>query len=441
MAFRWQVAGIATILAVTVLAACSPEGPHPSVSEQAGSGMVTRDASGAGHVHAARRPAAPLAVTPQQVRLQLEQLLGHHVILTVRLMRGQLNESPDFLEAATAALGKNTHELSALVAGVYGPGGSEEFERLWAKHVSSLYAYSKGLADNDSAAQREAKTELDRYARDYAVFISSATDGEISRAQVTADIDGHIHHLISQIDAYEAGDYATAYRLEREAYAAMFSTGKGLAGAAVSTRPGELPTGFDDPPQQLRSALGRLLGEHSELLVDVTRTVLADGADFEQAAAALDGNSRDIGQAITAAFGSGAASQFGDLWARHVDAVVSFATAVAERDTAGQARARGRLDRWSQDFGRYLATAVEDTDAAATFVAAADQHDEHLLTSITSYASGDYAMAHQITYEGYQHMLGTANSLADAIESGAAKRMPKGGAATGSGGTARDSGR
>jgi hypothetical protein len=441
MAFRSAVRGIAAILVFVVLPGCAQDGARAPVTERAGSGAATRDASGVGHVHAVSQAAVPGAATPQQVRLQLEQLLGQHAILAVRLMRGKLNRSPDFVEAATAALGKNTDELSALVAGAYGPAGGEGFKQLWAQHVSSLFAYSKGLADKDAAAQRNAKTELDRYTRDFGAFVSSATKGELPAAQITAGVKAHIHHLISQVDAYSAGDYAAAYRLEREAYAAMFTTGKGLAGATVSIRPGELPAGFDDPPQQLRSALGRLLGEHSELIVDASRAVIAKGAEFEDAAAALDGNTRDIGQAITAVFGSRAAGQFGDLWATHVDAVVGFATAVAENDTAGQAQARARLDRWTQDFGRYLATAVKDKEAAAAFVAAAHQHDEQLLTSITSYARGDYPTAHQITYEGYQHMFAIAESLADAIESVAAKQLPKGGAATGGGATAGDSGK
>jgi hypothetical protein len=447
MALRLVVREIAAILLVVVLPACGQDDARPSVTERANvteradSVAAMHETAGVGHVHAGARDAVPQAVTPQQVRLQLEQLLGQHAILAVRLMRGKLNRSPDFVEAATAALGKNTDELSVIVASAYGPEGGNGFKQLWAQHVSSLFAYSKGLADKDAAAQRNAKAELDRYTGDFGAFVSSATKGELPAAQVTAGVKTHIHHLISQVDAYGAGDYAAAYRLEREAYAAMFSTGKGLAAATVSARPGELPAGFDDPPQQLRSALGRLLGEHSELIVDATRAVIAKGAEFEQAAAALDGNTRDIGQAMTAVFGPQGAAQFGRLWATHVDAVVRFATAVAESDAAGQAQARARLDRFAQDFGRYLATLVKGKAAAEAFVAAAHQHDQQLLTSIMSYARGDYPTAHQITYEGYQHMFAIAESLADAIEGMAAKQLPKGGAATGGGGTAGDRGR
>jgi len=443
MAFRWHLRKIGALLAFAVILAFFPSGTSLSVSEQEDSVDPPRSvpAEVHGHVHAAPHGVMPRAVTPQEVRLQLEQLLGQHTTLAIRLMRGEINKSPDFVEAATAALGKNTDELAALVAGAYGPEGGAEFKRLWAQHVSSLFKYTKGAADKDTTAQQSAQAELDRYTKDFGTFISTATKGELPAAQVTAGVDSHIDHLIHQIEAYSSGDYATAYRLEREAYAAMFTTGKGLAAATVSSRSGELPAGFDNPPQQLRSALGRLLGEHSELIVDSTRAVLAREGEFEHATAALDGNTRDITQAVTAVFGSGAAGPFADLWGTHVDAVVSFATAVAENDTAGQARARARLDRWSQDFGRFLATGVNNTRAATAFVAAAHHHDQQLMASIEAYAGGDFAKAHQISYEGYQHMFAITESLADAIESGTAKRIPKGGAATGGGGTSGANGR
>ncbi len=378
----------------------------------------------------------PASAPPQQVRFQLEQLLGQHAVLAVRLMRGQLNKSPDFLEAATAALGHNTTELSAVVASSYGTAGGEKFKQLWTQHVSALFAYSKALADKDKTAKQKAMADLDAYTKEYGEFISTATKGELPAEAVTESVNGHIHHLIAQIDAYAAGDYKQAYKLEREAYAAMFSTGKGLAGATVSARPGELPAGFDDPPQQLRSALGQLLGEHSELVVDVTRAALAKSPEFSQAALALDGNTRELGQAINAVFGANAADQFGDLWADHVNAVVAFTTAVVEKDPAGEAKARTSLDQWGDKFGSFLASAVKDKKAATAFVEVAHHHDEQLLTSITSFQDGDYAKAHQITYEGYQFMFAIADNLAKAIESGTAKQMPKGGAATGGGGAA-----
>ena len=433
--------GIAALALLVVLGACSQyvvnNGPSPKPTEHAHEKIQPAAAPKQQQKqHGGQKHAAPVAASPQQVRFQLEQLLGQHAILAVRLMRGEFNKSPDFLEAATSALGLNTTELSAVVSAAYGAEGGEQFKRLWTQHVTSLFAYSKALAAKDTAAQQKALTDLDKYTKEYGAFISAATGGELAQDQVASNVGGHIHHLISQIDAYAKGDYAAAYKLEREAYAGMFTTGKGLAGATVSSQPGELPAGFDDPPQQLRSALGQLLGEHSELVVDVTRAALAKSPEFEQATVALDANTRELGGAIAAVFGSDAATAFGDLWADHVEAVVEFTSAVVEKDAGGQADARAKLDTWGDEFGTFLATAVKDKKAAAAFVEVAHHHDEQLLTSITSFAAGDYSMAHQITYEGYQYMFAIADNLAKAIESGKVKQMPKGGAATGGGGAA-----
>ena len=59
------------------------------------------------------------------VRLLLEQVLGHHAILMVRLMRGPLDKEPGFVDAAQDALARNTDELVGAVSSVYGkPAGA-----------------------------------------------------------------------------------------------------------------------------------------------------------------------------------------------------------------------------------------------------------------------------------------------------------------------------
>jgi hypothetical protein len=63
-------------------------------------------------------------------------------------------------------------------------------------------------------------------------------------------------------------------------------------------------------------------------------------------------------------------------------------------------------------------------------------HDTHLIDQVDAYAAKDYARAQQVQDEGYQHMLGVANVLVDAIEKVMAADMPAGGSKTGAGGMA-----
>jgi hypothetical protein len=371
------------------------------------------------------------------VRLLLEQVLGHHAILMVRLMRGPIDKEPGFVAAADGALARNTDELVGAVSSVYGKSAGAEFRALWNEHVAALKSYSKALADGDDGAKKKAMDTLDAYAAKYGAAVSKLTQGRLTASAVAAGVAEHIHHLVAATDAYAAKDYEQAYAMERMAYAGMFSTGKALAGAATASSSGELPAGFDNPPAQLRSALGRLLGEHVELAFDTTRAIVSGNPSADAAAHALDGNTQDIIAAMRSVLGASTAAKFSDVWAGHIDALVAFAVAVADKDAAAQTAARTRLDHFPHQLGDVLPSVSHGAVSAQTVIDALHEHDQQLLQQVTSYAAGDYATSHEIAYEGYVHMHDIAATLADVLEGRAAGDSPRGGAATGGGWLAR----
>jgi hypothetical protein len=63
-------------------------------------------------------------------------------------------------------------------------------------------------------------------------------------------------------------------------------------------------------------------------------------------------------------------------------------------------------------------------------------HDKHLIDQVNAYAADDYAKAEKLQLEGYQQMLGVANTLVDAIQRTVKSGLPVGGSQTGGGGTA-----
>jgi hypothetical protein len=267
--------------------------------------------------------------------------------------------------------------------------------------------------------------------------VSKLTGGELPAAAVATSVSEHIHHLVAATDAYAEKDYAAAFAGERTAYNAMFATGKAISGAAVSKTPGELPAGFDSPPAQLRSNLGRLLGEHAELAFDATRAVVSGSPAAEAAASVLNANTREVIAAMQGALGPTAAQQFSSIWAGHIDALVQFSIAVAEQDAQAQARARAELDRFPDRLGPALATMSAGRVVAATVIDALKHHDEQLLQQVTAYAARDYDVSHDLAYAGYDHMFAIASVLADALEGRTAGGAPVGGAATGAGGLTR----
>jgi hypothetical protein len=210
-----------------------------------------------------------------------------------------------------------------------------------------------------------------------------------------------------------------------------------MAGAGVRKANGELPVAFDSPTENLRSGLGRLLGEHVELAFDATRAIVAGQPSAGAAAKALDENTQEILAAMQAAVGHKAAAAFGDIWAAHIDALVQFSVAVADDDDAAQSTARGHLDSFPGRLSSLLAPLSHGDVAADTVVAALRQHDQQLLQQVTAYAAKDFATAHDLAYDGYDHMFAIAATLSDVLVGKAGATSPGGGADTGGGGAAR----
>jgi hypothetical protein len=265
--------------------------------------------------------------------------------------------------------------------------------------------------------------------------VETATGGAIAAADAAENLRTHLDHLLGHADAYHAGDHAGAFDLQRVAFAHMFPTGQALGGGLGGTRPGELPVTGSEAGQQLRSTLGRLLGEHFELAVDAMRSAVDGGRDFDAIAGALNGNTADLTGAMDALFGPERALRFNAAWAAHVEPLVAYTAALAQNDDRGLDEARGGLanaeEVLASTLGELTAGALPADASRAVF----RSHDEQLMRQIDAYAAGDFATAHRLSFEGYEHMFDVASTMAPAIEAALAAQRPVGGAGTGGGGT------
>ncbi|MEX2221068.1 MAG: hypothetical protein WEG40_04645, partial [Candidatus Rokuibacteriota bacterium] len=249
-----------------------------------------------------------------ELRLTLEQQLGHHARLAIEAMRAGVRGEPDF-EAAGAALARNTDDLTSSIELVYGAEGAQSFRAMWENHINFFVQYTTGLATGDEAAREEARTNLDQYRQDFAGFMETASEGNIPADVVLQGLQAHVEQLIGQIDAFHAGDYDTAYMLEREAYAHMFGTAQALAGGIAAQFPERFPadgeqmsdaghtaTHVNDevaqsdtegdtlPAVELRATLRQQLGEHAKAAMVAMRKGVRGEPDFEAAGAALARN-------------------------------------------------------------------------------------------------------------------------------------------------------
>lgn len=395
------------------------------------------DHAGHGHVkdpnHHAAAHAAAAQESPPDLALRLQALLGQHSMLAADFMRGRIRGDEDFVQAADAALGKNTQAMTRLVGELFGPGAARSFGPLWGDHVVALFSYARGLADQDNAVRTGARETLTRFERDLGSFFAGASGGRLSTGAAHHALLAHVDHLLAQADAYAAHDYAKADSGYRQAYRHTYDLGGSLAAALL---PPVQVAALQTPTWRLRSELGKLLAEHVVLMVDVTRAAVTNTPDFEAAARLVNDNTRDLAGAVDSLFGAQAAKDFQALWAYHVEQLVAYGGATAAQDVDRQAAARTNLQGFEQRFAAFLETATGKRLDSAGLSAALLAHDGMLLRHADAFAAKDYRRTHDIAYQTYEHMFDLARQLAGAFGATVASRLPAGGPQTGQGGLA-----
>jgi hypothetical protein len=375
--------------------------------------------------------------SPQELRAQFEQLLGQHTLVAIRAMRSVVSKAPDLQQATAESLRENTDELSRLVSSAYGAAYADRFTQLWQGHITDLMSYAGGVANHDPAAARAARNALMAYCDAHGAWFAAASKGRVRAGDAAAAVRTHVDDLMTQLDAYAAGDYQRAYGIERMAFEHMFTAGAPMARASLTP---ELALGFDDPPNKLRSAFAMLLGEHMELVIDAQRATFAGSPEFKAAAAQVNNNTTALTQALGTIVGTRKAAQFQAAWADHVDGLIAYAAATAGHDQAGKDAADKRLNSFAVTLAAYFATVVRNQRMLVPLTGAITAHDHHLTDQVEAYAAKDYGRAQQMERDGYQQMLGVANTLVDAIQRTVRPGMPVGGPNTGGGGTARRTG-
>jgi hypothetical protein len=414
------------ILVLAAAAACDSSSPSRS-----GSPATTQAGHPAGHT-ATPTTVVPADASPPQLRAQFEQLLGHHALLAVRLMHSVVAGAPDLRQAAEASLKENTEALTQLVTAAYDDAQSQRFDQLWQRTVLDLTAYAEALHAGDAAAKQSARDDLLADADAYGSWLAEASGGRVQPSAPSA-VRTHVENLMKQADAYAARDYATAYRIERQAYENLFAAGVTMAKGSVAPK---AAAALDAPPEQLRSAFAMLLGAHMELIIAAQRATFVGAPQFKAAAAQVNANSSALTKGMGAIVGPQKAAEFQSAWAEHVEGLLAYSTAVAGRDEAAKEAAKENLNGIAGRLALYLSDIVRNELPLEPLTQALGQHDTHLIDQVDAYAAKRYVEADQMEGDGYQQMLGVANTLVAAIQKTVKPQLPVGGSRTGGGGTA-----
>jgi hypothetical protein len=378
-------------------------------------------------------PAAADA-SPKELGAQFEQLLGQHVLLAMRLARSEVTNASDVRQVAETSLEANTDALRQLVGTAYDNTQGDRFKQLWQGYVTDLSAYANGVASQDASAKQAARAGLMAYCDDYGAWLAGASNGQVRAGDAVRTARTRVQGLIKQVDAYASGDYGQAYKIERQAYQSSFTAGATLAKASVTAK---AAAALDAPPERLRSAFAMLLGEHMELIIDAQRATFAGWREFKAAAAQVNANSATLTQAMGAIVGPKKAAEFQSAWANHVEGLLAYSTAVAGNDEAAKTTATQNLDGFAARLALYFSDIVRNELPVEALTDVLSVHDKHLIDQVDAYAANDYAKAQQMQLEGYQQMLGVANTLVGAIQKTVQAQQPAGGSLTGGGGTAQ----
>jgi hypothetical protein len=385
------------------------------------------------HQHAAAP--APLAAnaSPREVRARFEQLLGRQALLAVRLARSQVDKTAQLQQVVQGWLTANTGALTQAVGATYEGADADRFTQLWGTYTDQLNAYTQATAAGNGTGAQEARAALLGNCRDWGDWLATASGGRVEGAAATKAAQARAEELMGQADAYAAKDYAKAYQLERDAYERAYGAGTTLATAGLG------PKGAKDAgtaQENLRSAFAMLLGEHMELVVDAQRATFTGSPQFDAAAAQVNANTATLAKALGGIVGPKKAAEFQSAWANHVEGLMAYTSAVANKNEAAKTAAKQNLDGFADRLALYFSDVVRNVLATDPLTQAITAHDQHLIDQVDAYAAKDYTRAQQVQDEGYTQMVGVANVLVDAIEKVMAKSLPAGGSKTGGGGTA-----
>jgi hypothetical protein len=179
---------------------------------------------------------------PEMLRSAFAMLLGEHMQLVIDAQRATF-AGPEEFKAAAAQVDANTTAITKAMGAILGPQKGAEFQTAWANHIDGLMAYTTAVASKDDVAKQAAETNLDAFANRLALYFSDVVKRQLPVEPLTGAITQHDAHLINQVNAYAAKDYARAQQMEDHGYHQMLGVANTLVGAIQRTVKPALPVG------------------------------------------------------------------------------------------------------------------------------------------------------------------------------------------------------
>ena len=397
------------LVAVVALAACSNAATSSSTAQ-------SMTPSSMAPMSMAPESMAPDGVVVDSdaanLRVDLDYLLGEHLILAAKATGAALDARNDQFAAYGELLNTNGTELGAAIGSIYGTDAEDEWNRIWSAHNGFFVDYTTGVATDDAAVADKAVEDLTTvYVPEFSSFLAGATG--LPEDAVTDLVTDHVLQTKAVVDAQASGDFEAAYAAIRAAYAHMQMIGDALAPAIAEGN--DIQGDPSNAGVDLRVALNQLLQEHLYLASFATDAAIGGRSDeFAAAGAALNSNGTDLGAAIGSLYGTEAEDGFNQIWSAHNGFFVDYTTGVATDDQAMMDKAVEDLTTvYLPDFAEFLAGATDlPQDALEGLI------QDHVLTTkaiVDAQGAGDVAAAAAADREAAMHMRMIGDPLAAAI--------------------------
>lgn len=145
---------------------------------------------------------------PVELKLALEHLWADRIFMIRAFV---ISTKDGKLEAAVAAdekVIKNARGIADSIAAVYGTDASNKFFDLLAGHYGAIKDYMTASFSNDGDAKKLALDKLDTNAGAITDFLGSANP-YLPKGTVSALVMANVGHHVAQIDAVNAGNFAS----------------------------------------------------------------------------------------------------------------------------------------------------------------------------------------------------------------------------------------
>jgi hypothetical protein len=167
------------------------------------------------------------------LRVDLNSRLQAHVFLTSAATGNVLEGNTAGFDAAAAAIGGNTRDLSNIFGSLYDAGTGQAFRELWASHIGMVVDYTQGIATGNQAEADGAVARLTAFVNTLAATLERITTLPVSVSGPL--IQEHVLSMQGVIDAQKAKNFPSAFAQLRAAAAHMRRIADPLA-AAIATQ-------------------------------------------------------------------------------------------------------------------------------------------------------------------------------------------------------------